>query len=120
MKISRQAYAEMFGATTGDRVRLADTELVIEVERDFTVYGDEIKFGGGKVIRDGMGQSQRSRAEGAMDTVITNALIIDHIHNHYLPQMEVDAQTYQVRADGQLLSCDPLAVVPMAQRYFLF
>ena len=77
MKISRQAYAEMFGPTTGDRVRLADTELWIEVEKDFTIYGEEVKFGGGKVIRDGMGQSQRTSAEVA-DTVITNALIIDH------------------------------------------
>ncbi len=76
-KISRQAYAEMFGPTVGDRVRLADTELWIEVERDFTVYGEEVKFGGGKVIRDGMGQSQRTSADVA-DTVITNALIVDH------------------------------------------
>jgi urease subunit alpha len=68
----------MFGPTTGDRVRLADTELIVEVERDFTIYGEEVKFGGGKVIRDGMGQSQISRAAGAVDTVITNALIIDH------------------------------------------
>src|SRR5882724_4000266 len=75
MKITRQAYADMFGPTVGDRVRLADTELWVEVEKDFTVYGDEVKFGGGKVIRDGMGQTQ---AEGAADTVITNALIIDH------------------------------------------
>ncbi len=77
MKISRRAYAEMFGPTTGDRVRLADTELWIEVERDLTIYGEEVKFGGGKVIRDGMGQSQRVSAETA-DTVITNALIVDH------------------------------------------
>ena len=77
MKISRQAYAEMFGPTTGDRVRLADTELWIEVEKDFTVHGEEVKFGGGKVIRDGMGQSQLVSAKVA-DTVITNALIIDH------------------------------------------
>ncbi|MFW2457832.1 urease subunit alpha [Methyloversatilis discipulorum] len=76
-RISRQAYAEMFGPTTGDRVQLADTELWIEVERDYTVYGEEVKFGGGKVIRDGMGQSQRCAAE-VMDTVITNALIVDH------------------------------------------
>jgi len=76
-KISRRAYAEMFGPTTGDRVRLADTELFIEVEQDYTIYGEEVKFGGGKVIRDGMGQSQRLAAEVA-DTVITNALIIDH------------------------------------------
>ena len=76
-KISRSAYANMFGPTTGDRVRLGDTELIAEVESDATVYGDEVKFGGGKVIRDGMGQSQRARAD-AVDTVITNALIIDH------------------------------------------
>jgi urease subunit alpha len=76
--ISRATYADMFGPTTGDRVRLADTELVIEVERDLTTYGEEVKFGGGKVIRDGMGQSQVSRAGGAVDTVITNALIVDH------------------------------------------
>jgi urease subunit alpha len=77
-KITRAAYAGMFGPTTGDRVRLADTELFIEVESDRTIPGEEVKFGGGKVIRDGMGQSQRSRAEGAVDTVITNALILDH------------------------------------------
>jgi len=77
-RILRTAYADMFGPTTGDRVRLADTELFVEVERDFTTYGEEVKFGGGKVIRDGMGQSQASNAEGAVDTVITNALIIDH------------------------------------------
>jgi len=77
-KITRAAYADMFGPTTGDKVRLADTDLIIEVERDFTTYGEEVKFGGGKVIRDGMGQSQISRAGGAVDTVITNALIVDH------------------------------------------
>lgn len=77
VKISRQAYAEMFGPTTGDKLRLADTELWLEVEKDFTSYGDEVKFGGGKVIRDGMGQSQRPSAETA-DLVITNALIVDH------------------------------------------
>ncbi|MAU98341.1 MAG: urease subunit alpha [Fulvimarina sp.] len=77
-KISRASYAAMFGPTTGDKVRLADTELFIEVERDLTTYGEEVKFGGGKVIRDGMGQSQHSRADGAVDTVITNALILDH------------------------------------------
>ena len=77
-RIARAAYAGMFGPTTGDRVRLADTELFIEVEEDRTIYGEEVKFGGGKVIRDGMGQSQRTRAEGAADTVITNALILDH------------------------------------------
>ncbi|MEM1389068.1 MAG: urease subunit alpha [Pseudomonadota bacterium] len=76
--ISREAYADMYGPTTGDRVRLADTDLIIEVERDMTTYGEEVKFGGGKVIRDGMGQSQVTRADGAVDTVITNALILDH------------------------------------------
>jgi urease subunit alpha len=77
-KLSRAAYADMFGPTVGDRVRLADTDLFVEVEKDFSIPGEEVKFGGGKVIRDGMGQSQKSRAEGAADTVITNALIIDH------------------------------------------
>jgi urease subunit alpha len=77
-QISRRAYADMFGPTTGDKVRLADTELFVKVEKDFTIYGEEVKFGGGKVIRDGMGQSQATNAEGAFDTVITNALIIDH------------------------------------------
>jgi urease subunit alpha len=76
--LPRSAYADMFGPTTGDKVRLADTSLVIEVERDFTTYGEEVKFGGGKVIRDGMGQSQVTSAAGAVDTVITNALILDH------------------------------------------
>src|SRR3984885_3561322 len=77
-RITRRAYAAMYGPTVGDRIRLADTELFIEVEEDRTIYGEEVKFGGGKVIRDGMGQSQRSRAEGAVHTVITNALILDH------------------------------------------
>ena len=77
-KMNRVAYAQMFGPTTGDKVRLADTDIIIEVEKDYTVYGEEVKFGGGKVIRDGMGQSQRPRSEGAVDTVITNALILDH------------------------------------------
>ena len=77
-RISRSAYASMFGPTTGDKIRLADTELFIEIERDLTTYGEEVKFGGGKVIRDGMGQSQVTRAGGAMDTVITNAVILDH------------------------------------------
>ncbi|WP_418122430.1 urease subunit alpha [Variovorax sp. 160MFSha2.1] len=80
--ISRRAYAEIFGPTVGDRIRLADTELVIEVEADYTLraggYGEEVKFGGGKTIRDGMAQSQRTRAQGAVDTVLTNALILDH------------------------------------------
>ncbi|WP_341879624.1 urease subunit alpha [Synechococcus sp. UW140] len=76
-QIDRRSYAETYGPTTGDRLRLADTELILEVEKDFTSYGDEVKFGGGKVIRDGMGQGQSSRAAGAVDTVITNALILD-------------------------------------------
>src|SRR3981081_2703843 len=76
--MKRAAYADMYGPTTGDRVRLADTDLIIEVEKDFTTYGEEVKFGGGKVIRDGMGQSQITNKKGAVDTVITNALIIDH------------------------------------------
>ena len=75
--ISRDAYASMYGPTTGDRLRLADTDLIVEVEKDLTIYGEEVKFGGGKVIRDGMGQGQATRAEGAADTVITNALILD-------------------------------------------
>jgi urease subunit alpha len=78
VRIPRRVYADMFGPTTGDRVRLADTDLIIEVEKDFTVYGEEVKFGGGKVIRDGMGQSQVTNKDGAVDTVITNALILDH------------------------------------------
>jgi hypothetical protein len=78
MKISRQAYADMFGPTVGDRCGWPIPSLFIEVEKDFTTYGEEVKFGGGKVIRDGMGQSQVARADGAVDTVITNALIIDH------------------------------------------
>ena len=76
-KISRQAYAEMYGPTVGDRLRLADTELLLEVEKDFATYGEEVKFGGGKVIRDGMGQSQATSKE-AVDTVITNATIVDY------------------------------------------
>src|SRR6201984_3609239 len=77
-KMSRSAYAQMFGPTVGDKVRLADTDLIIEVEKDLTTYGEEVKFGGGKVIRDGMGQSQATNKQGAADTVITNALIVDH------------------------------------------
>src|SRR5919106_3477172 len=77
-RISRARYADMFGPTVGDRIRLADTELLIEVEENRTTYGEEVKFGGGKVIRDGMGQSQATRAAGAVDTVITNVVILDH------------------------------------------
>src|SRR5512141_1822070 len=79
LSIPRRTYADLYGPTKGDRVRLADTELIVEVERDFAAYGDEITFGGGKVIRDGMGQSARAtRAEGVLDLVITNALVVDH------------------------------------------
>ena len=78
ISLPRAAYGDMFGPTTGDRLRLADTALVIEIERDFTIYGEEVKFGGGKVIRDGMGQAQTSRAQGALDTIITNAVVLDH------------------------------------------
>src|SRR3979490_126229 len=78
LRLPRRQYADLYGPTVGDRVRLADTDILIEVEKDFTVYGDEVKFGGGKVIRDGMGQSQITNRGGAVDTVITNALILDH------------------------------------------
>ena len=81
LQLPRRTYADLYGPTTGDRIRLADTELIIEIERDFTVYGDEITFGGGKVIRDGMGQSSTALREsdpGVLDLVITNAVIIDH------------------------------------------
>ena len=87
MKISRQAYADMYGPTVGDKVRLADTELFVEVEQDFTVYGEEVKFGGGKVIRDGQGQSQLLAHE-VVDTLITNALIIDHWHRQGRRRLE--------------------------------
>src|SRR3979411_1984199 len=78
VKIKRSVYADMFGPTTGDRVRLADTDLIVEGEKDFTVYGEEVKFGGGNVSRDGMSDSQVTNKQGAVDTVITNALILDH------------------------------------------
>ena len=78
LSIARRTYAQMYGPTVGDRVRLADTELFIEIERDFTVYGDEVKFGGGKVLRDGMGQAPHIGSAEAPDVLITNALIVDH------------------------------------------
>src|SRR3569832_465906 len=78
VKMKRSVYADMFGPTVGDRVRLADTDLIIEVEKDLTTYGEEVKFGGGKVIHDGMDQSQATNKQGAADTIITNALIVDH------------------------------------------
>ena len=78
MRLDRRTYADHYGPTTGDRIRLADTELIVRIERDFTTYGDEAKFGGGKVIRDGMGQSPRARrADGVPDLVITSAVVID-------------------------------------------
>ncbi len=77
-KINRRAYADIFGPTTGDKVRLADTSLILQVERDHTHYGDECKFGGGKVLREGMGQAAGVNAKAALDTVITNALIVDY------------------------------------------
>src|SRR5260370_1153845 len=89
-KMSRAAYAQMFGPTVGDKVRLADTDLIIEVEKDFTTYGEEVKFGGGKIIRDGMGQSQRLRSEGPGDTVITNALILEHWGIGSVPKLLVE------------------------------
>src|SRR3990170_2523400 len=101
IRISRAAYADMFGPTTGDKVRLADTDLVVEVEKDLTTYGEEVKFGGGKVIRDGMGQSQASRADGAVDTVITNALIIDHTG---IFKADVGLRDGRIAADGKILT----------------
>src|SRR6201981_3329361 len=77
--LTRRSYPALYGPTTGDRIRLADTELILCVERDLTVYGEEVKFGGGKVIRDGMGQSQRTRAAGAGEAVITNSVISDQV-----------------------------------------
>lgn len=98
--IARADYAAMFGPTTGDRMRLADTDLIIEVERDLTTYGEEVKFGGGKVIRDGMGQSQVTRAEGAVDTVITNALIVDHTGIYKADVGLKDGRIYKIGKAG--------------------
>jgi urease subunit alpha len=109
-KISRQAYAEMFGPTVGDRVRLADTELFIEVEKDFTTYGEEVKFGGGKVIRDGMGQSQRNHKD-VMDTVITNALIVDHWG---IVKADIGIKTGRIAAIGKAGNPDIQPDVTMA------
>src|SRR6185503_14157129 len=100
-RISRAAYADMFGPTTGDKVRLADTELIVEVENDLTTYGEEVKFGGGKVIRDGMGQSQVSRADGAVDTVVTNALIVDHAGIY---KAVVGPGTEAIAGEGKILT----------------
>ena len=97
--IDRQSYAAMFGPTTGDRVRLGDTALIIEVEKDFTHYGEEVKFGGGKVIRDGMGQSQRGGRE-CVDTVITNALILDHC-GHRQSRSRHQARAHQRHRQGR-------------------
>ena len=109
-KISRQAYGEMYGPTVGDRVRLADTELFIEVEKDFTTYGEEVKFGGGKVIRDGMGQSQRNHAD-VMDTVITNALILDHWG---IVKADIGIKTGRIAAIGKAGNPDIQPDVTMA------
>ncbi len=109
-RISRQAYAEMFGPTVGDRVRLADTELLIEVEKDFTTYGEEVKFGGGKVIRDGMGQSQRNHKD-VMDTVITNALIVDHWG---IVKADIGIKTGRIAAIGKAGNPDIQPDVTMA------
>ena len=99
-KIPRSLYADMYGPTKGDKVRLADTELIIEVEEDYTTYGEEIKFGGGKVIRDGMGQSQITRNKGAVDTIITNALILD-ISGIYKADLGIlDGRIYKIGKGG--------------------
>src|ERR1700709_1196283 len=116
-RISRATYADMFGPTVGDRVRLADTELFIEVERDLTTYGEEVKFGGGKTIRDGMGQSQATRAEGAVDTVITNALIVDHWG---IVKADVGLREGRIAAIGKAGNPDiqphaPIVIVPRTE-----
>ncbi len=103
IRISRRAYAGMYGPTTGDRVRLADTELFIRVEKDHTVYGEEVKFGGGKVIRDGMGQSQVTRAGGSVDTVITNALVLEldrYLQGRHRPARRAHRRHRQGRQSG--------------------
>ena len=117
-KIKRSDYAAMFGPTVGDRLRLADTDLIIEVERDLTAelagaaitggsggnamaYGEEVKFGGGKVIRDGMGQSQVTRADGAVDTVITNALIVDYTGVYKADVGLKDGRIHKIGKAGQ-------------------
>ena len=99
-QISRAAYADMYGPTTGDKLRLADTDLIIEVEKDLTTYGEEVKFGGGKVIRDGMGQAQTTRADGAVDTVITNALIVDHTGIYKADVGLKDGKIYKIGKAG--------------------
>src|SRR5260221_13069558 len=101
VKIKRSVYADMFGPTTGDRVRLADTDLIIEEEKDFTIYGEEVKFGSGKVIRDGMGKSQATHREGAVDTVITNALILDHWAMVKSDGGPTDARIYRIGKSGK-------------------
>ena len=113
MNITRQAYAEMFGPTVGDRVRLADTELWIEVEHDCTIYGEEVKFGGGKVIRDGMGQSQRVSAEVA-DTVITNALIVDAVAASSRPTSASRTGAFPPSARPAIRTCSRASPSPSA------
>ncbi|MGE7959326.1 hypothetical protein ACQKQA_22595, partial [Pseudomonas sp. NPDC089530] len=114
MKISRQAYADMFGPTVGDKVRLADTELWIEVEKDFTTYGEEVKFGGGKVIRDGMGQGQLLAAE-VVDTLITNALIVDHWGIVKADVGLKDGRSCSQPFQGLVLRADPGVACPKAR-----
>lgn len=121
-RISRATYADMYGPTTGDRVRFADPELFIEVERDFTTYREELKLGGGKVIRDGVGQSRRTPTNGPVDSAITNAQIVDHFGTYKadIGLKNVHPETNKVGADGELLTCKPATVLPLAQRYCLF
>ena len=118
-QIDRNAYAQMYGPTTGDRIRLGDTELWVRVEKDFTIYGEEVKFGGGKVIRDGMGQSQRGDAE-SMDTIITNALILDmprsfpfqfgenSLEKHLLEAKKYGVETQVINIDGLSFDLDDI------------
>src|SRR5712672_430244 len=119
LKIPRRQYADLYGPTTGDRVRLADTELFIEIEKDLTTPGEEAKFGGGKVIRDGMGQSARAtRADGALDCVITNAVILDHwgivkagipdVMAGVSPNMVVGASTEVIAGEGRIVTAGGL------------
>ena len=110
-KVSREKYAGIFGPTTGDQVRLADTELFAEVENDHTIYGEEVKFGGGKVIRDGMGQSQIPRSEGAVDLVITNALIIDYTGIYKADVGVKDAKIHSIGKAGNPDIQDGISII---------
>jgi len=135
-ELSRSRYALLYGPTAGDRFRLADTDLFIEVEQDLCAGGDEAVFGGGKVIRESMGQSRATRADGAPDLVITGAVVLDHwgiikadvsgrakadmINNDALPDIRVEPDTFTVRIDGEVIEEAPAAELSMAQRYFPF